>query len=159
MIGYEPYKQWLCYRALWYPMGSSWSGDMITRGVLILLIFPHFLPECVKTGSLGTTENEVWIDNFKVKARKTTKYKLHKIWWSLKFCKILGKRTHPCKQYNQVSHFQDMVFALLSNLFHFLSSSTSCSSFIKISCLKLNYSTFWSCLTLKEYVSFHRFFL
>ena len=32
---------------------------IFNRDVLVLLTFSHFLPERVKTGSLGTTESEV----------------------------------------------------------------------------------------------------
>ena len=67
----------------------------INRGVLVFLKFGQFSPERKETGSLGTTESEVWIGNFNVKAWKTTEHKLHKIWRSLKFCKISGKRAHP----------------------------------------------------------------
>ena len=58
------------------------------RGVLVLLTFWQFSPERKVTGSLGATESEVWIGNLNVNARKATKHKLHKIWLSLKFCKI-----------------------------------------------------------------------
>ena len=65
-------------------------------GVLVFLKFSHCLPERVETGSLGATKSKVWIGSFKVKARKTTEHKLHKIWHSLKFCKNSAKRAHPC---------------------------------------------------------------
>ena len=64
-------------------------------GVLIFLKFGHFSRELKETGSSGATESEVWIGNFNVKAWKTTEHKLHKIWFSLKFCKNSGKRAHP----------------------------------------------------------------
>ena len=54
--------------------------------------------ECVnsqKTWSSGATECRVWIGNYNVKVWKTTEHTLHKIWCSLKFCKMSGKRTHP----------------------------------------------------------------
>ena len=63
--------------------------------VLVFLNFWHFSPECTQTGSLGTTESEVWIGNLNVKARKTTEHKLNKIWRSLKFCIISAKWAHP----------------------------------------------------------------
>ena len=63
--------------------------------MLIFLNIWHFSPEHTQTWSLGATESEIWIGNFYVKARKTTKHKLHKIWRSLQFCKISGKRAHP----------------------------------------------------------------
>ena len=53
---------------------------------------------CHRKWSLGATESEVLIGNLNVKARKTTTHKLHKIWRSLKFCKISGKQAHPRKQ-------------------------------------------------------------
>ena len=64
-------------------------------GVLVFLNFWHFSPERTQTGSLGTTESEVWIGNLNIKARKSTKHKLHKIWRSLKFCKKSAKQAHP----------------------------------------------------------------
>ena len=69
-------------------------------GVHVFLNFGHFSPECTQTWSLGATEGEVWIGNFSVKAWKTTKYKLHKIWHSLKFCKNSGKQAHPGVVFN-----------------------------------------------------------
>ena len=51
--------------------------------------------ELKETGSLDATESQAWISNLNVKAWKTTKHKLHKIWRSIKFCKISRKRTHP----------------------------------------------------------------
>ena len=62
------------------------------------IVFPkfgHFSCERKETGSLGTTESEVWIRNFNVKAWKTTEHNLHKIWRSVKFCKKSAKRAHP----------------------------------------------------------------
>ena len=47
------------------------------------LKFGHFSCELKETGSSGSTESEVWIGDFNVKAWKTTKHKLHKIWRSL----------------------------------------------------------------------------
>ena len=41
-----------------------------------------------KTLSFGAKECRVWTGNFNVKVWKTTQYKLHKIWRSLKFTKI-----------------------------------------------------------------------
>ena len=38
---------------------------------------------------------KVWIGNLNLKARKTTKHKLHKIWRSLYFCKNSGKQAPP----------------------------------------------------------------
>ena len=63
-----------------------------------MLVFPkfsHSSPEPKETWRLGTTESQVWIGNFNVKAWKTTKHKLHKIWRSLKFCKNTGRQAHP----------------------------------------------------------------
>ena len=57
-----------------------------------VLNFPRFFhPNVQKLGSLGAIESEIWIGNFNVKAQKTTKHKLHKIWRSLKFCKKSAK--------------------------------------------------------------------
>ena len=64
-------------------------------GCTRFLKFGHFSCELKETGSSGATESEVWIGDFNVKARKTIEHKLHKIWRSLKFCKISGKRAHP----------------------------------------------------------------
>ena len=50
-----------------------------------------FSPERAEQGSLAATENEVWIGNFNVKARKTTEHILHKTWHSLKFSKKFRK--------------------------------------------------------------------
>ena len=69
--------------------------QIVNRGVLFLLKFGIFSPERKETRCLGTTETEVWVGNFNVKARKTIEHKLHKIWHSLKFCKISGKQAHP----------------------------------------------------------------
>ena len=65
------------------------------RDVLVFLKFGHFSCELNETGSSGGAESEVSIGNLNVKARKTTKHILHKIWRSLKFCKISGKRATP----------------------------------------------------------------
>ena len=74
----------------------AWSKRYgILKDVLVLLNFPHLSSERAEIGSLGAGESEVWIGNLNVKARKTTEHKLHKIWRSLKFCKILGKWEHP----------------------------------------------------------------
>ena len=64
-------------------------------GCTHFLKFGHFSSERKETESSGATESEVWIGDFNVKARKTIEHKLHKIWRSLKFCKISGKRAHP----------------------------------------------------------------
>ena len=48
-----------------------------------------------KTERVGATESKVWIGNFNVMQKKTTKHILQKIWRSLKFCKISGKLEHP----------------------------------------------------------------
>ena len=72
------------------------------RGVLVFLNFPYFSPERKQTGSFGTTQSEVWIGNFNVKAWKPIENKLNKIWRSLKFCKNSGKWAQP-------RHFYAMV--------------------------------------------------
>ena len=64
-------------------------------GVLVFLNFGHFSCELKETVISGATKSEIWIGNFNVKARKTTKHKLHKIWRSLKFYKISRKQAHP----------------------------------------------------------------
>ena len=62
----------------------------------IFHIFHIFASTCRNAEmSSGTTESEVWIDNFNVKAWKTTKHILHKIWCSLKFCKIQQNEHTP----------------------------------------------------------------
>ena len=77
--------------------GLSYKGVLICilhRNVLVLLKFGQCSPELKGTGSSWATESEVWIGNLNVKARKSTKHKLHKIWCSLTFCVISGKQTH-----------------------------------------------------------------
>ena len=64
-------------------------------GVLVLLKFGQFLHEHKETGSSGATESGVWIGYFNVKAWKTTEHKLHKIWHSLKLCKISENEHTP----------------------------------------------------------------
>ena len=76
----------------WFRIGPS--------GVLLLLKFSHFSPERAETGSLDTTESEVWIGSFYVKAWETTEHKLHKIWRLLKFCTNSAKRAHPRRTIN-----------------------------------------------------------
>ena len=64
-------------------------------GVLVLLNLWQYSANLKETENLGATENELWIGNFNVKAWKNTDHKLRKIWRSLKFRKISGKRAHP----------------------------------------------------------------
>ena len=63
--------------------------------MLVLPNFPHLSAECTETGSANITQSRVWIGNFNVKAWKTTKHKLHKIWRSLSFCTKSRKQAHP----------------------------------------------------------------
>ena len=82
---------WLrsCFRYL------SLKYIVLHRGVLVFQKFWHSSPEHKETWSLDATGSEVWIGNFNVKARKSTKHNLHKIWRSLKFCTNSGKQAHP----------------------------------------------------------------
>ena len=93
----------------------------------LLLIFLNFSPECAENWSTGATESEVWIGNFNVKAWKTTEYKLHKIWCSLKFFKISGKWAQPWAW----KYFT-----------HFVWRSTDTSHQLRESLTKCKYKTF-----------------
>ena len=89
----------VCSRGVSAPRGflveTPPTGRLLLRTVHILLecilVLVNFSPECAETGCLGATESEVWIGNFNVKAWKTTEHKLHKIWCSLKVCKIMAR--------------------------------------------------------------------
>ena len=74
---------------------SIWKKNSRRLGVLVSWNLDIFHVNSKETESWGATEIKVWIGNFNVKVWKTTEHKVHKIWHSLKFCKISGKWTHP----------------------------------------------------------------
>ena len=75
--------------------------------------FAKILSELTKTWSSGATECKVWIGNCNVKVWKTTEHTLHKIWCSLKFCQISGKRTHPRNAHYKSFHTLILNWAVL----------------------------------------------
>ena len=90
--------QWKMYffrPAISFTLRNFIVSAYLASVVFVFLKFWHFSPERKETGSLGATGSEVWIGNFNVKAWKTTKHKLHKIWRSLKFCKNSGNKHNP----------------------------------------------------------------
>ena len=85
------YKRPGCYHSTSKTHVETGSLNWNPEVSLFSWIFDIFSPERAQTWSLGATESEVWIGNLNVKAWKSTKHKLHKIWRSLKFLQNFRK--------------------------------------------------------------------
>ena len=69
-----------------------------------------------ETGSLGDTESEVWIDNFKVKVRKTTEHKLHKISALTKILQNFSKTSTPGLLFNRIKIYWVLFSTFLDSM-------------------------------------------